>query len=400
MCTKEHFIKDYGTWSSGNVNIDKIIRESQINNVVSNLRWIPYDNFYDTKHMADNEYYTLYSARLRNYMIVSCEGEYEYHGPVALKELKDYRYDILEFIKAIKQIANDGSFYSYYITKFYGISKNPSTQNYIIVMESHNDTIHSFLSDIFLKIKWDSKNDLLHQIIYALNILHENNLVHCDLNSRNILTTKHVLYLITLIDPGLCKLDNDLILNSDNKNNTVYGSIPYIPPEALRGNEFTKEGDIYSFGGIMYEMVTGNQPFADRAHDTYLMIDICNGVRPKVPDMMLNLIPKCYLDLMYRCWDDDPSKRPNSYELTNIIYSWNINEEFVDVDLDRERMNKSHEQKLLRSLYSFHPQSCYISRNIHTLYKLQDLLEDIKSGRCADPNLYTYDMSKRIDLET
>ncbi|RHZ50315.1 hypothetical protein Glove_501g14 [Diversispora epigaea] len=116
------------------------------------------------------------------------------------------------------------------ITGSFGISKNPSMQNYIIVME---------------------------------------------------------LYLLAVtIDPGLCKLSDDLILNSDNKSNYVYGSIPYIPSEVLRGNEFTKEIDIYSFSGIMFEVATGNQSFADQAHDTYLMIDICNGIRPKVLDMM------------------------------------------------------------------------------------------------------------------
>ncbi|RHZ82537.1 hypothetical protein Glove_109g228 [Diversispora epigaea] len=406
MYTKEDLIKMFGTWSSGNVNIDKIIQESQINNPTSNLRWIPYDNFHDTEHIADNIYYTLYSARLRNYMMD--EQDCEYYGVVTLKELKDYRIDVLKFIKAIKDITIDW-FNSSCFTRFFGISKNPSTQNYIIVMESHDDNIHSFLAGIFLKIGWEPKTELLYQIIESLNILHENNLIHCDLHSRNISMKNFELDSLSLIiDPGLCKLSNDLTLNSDNKNNNVYGSIPYIPPEVLRGNEFTKEGDIYSFGGIMYEMATGNQPFSDQAHDTYLMIDICNGVRPKVPDMMLNLIPKCYLDLMYRCWHDDPSKRPTAQEISDIIYlrySYNIEEEFLDGDLNRERMYKSHEQKLLRSLYNFHPQSCYISREICTLYKLQDSLEDIKSGKCADPNLYTYyidseESSKCIDLKT
>ncbi|RHZ62270.1 hypothetical protein Glove_341g23 [Diversispora epigaea] len=407
MYTKEHFSKKFGTLSSGNANIDKIIQESQINNSTLNLQWIPYENFHYTELIADSEYYTLHLARLRNGNDTIDERDYEdCDDVIALKELKNYRYDILEFIKAIKNIAID-SFYSSCITRFFGISKNPSTQNYIIVIESYNNTIHSFLSDIFLDIRWWSKMDLLYQIIESLAILHENNLIHCDLHSRNISMKNREIYSV-IIDPGLCKLDNDLILNSNNKNNNVYGSIPYIPPEVLRGNEFTKEGDIYSFGGIMYEMATGNQPFSDQAHDTYLMIDICNGVRPKASGTMLNLIPKCYLDKMYQCWDDDPSKRPTAHELTDIIYLWNsyyINEEFVDADDNRERMNKSHEQKLLRSLYNFHPQSRYISRHINTLYELQDSLEDIKSGKCADPNLYTYDMdskesSKCIDLKT
>ncbi|RHZ82338.1 hypothetical protein Glove_109g200 [Diversispora epigaea] len=274
MNTREDLIKKFGTWSSGNANIDKIIQESQI--------------------------------KLRNFE----------RDCVSLKELKDYGYDILEFIKAIMNITIDWYLTSC-ISRFFGISKNPSTQNYIIVMESFDNTIHQ-----------------------SLNILHEKNLVHCDLHSRNI-------------SPGLCKLSNDLTLSSNSKKNNVYGSIPYISPEVLRGNEFTKEGDIYSFGEIMYEAATGNQPFADQVHGTYLMINICNGARPKVPDMMLNFIPECYLDVMYRCWNYDPSKRPTTHELNDIIYLWKIyilHEDFSDAYLNRKRMNKSHEQKLNRSL--------------------------------------------------
>ena len=83
-----------------------------------------------------------------------------------------------------------------------------------------------------------------------------------------------------------------MIIKSDNKSDNIYGSIPYIPPEVLRGNPFTKEGDIYSLGGIMYEIATGKRPFFDRAHDTHLIIDICDVYsKTKIPDIMRDWIP-------------------------------------------------------------------------------------------------------------
>ncbi|CAG8566691.1 2123_t:CDS:2 [Diversispora eburnea] len=67
-------------------------------------------------------------------------------------------------------------------------------------------------------------------------------------------------------------------------------------------------------------------------------------------------------------------------------------------------------QKLFLSSSTSHPQSCYISRNIHTLHGLQSTLEDIKSGKSQDPNLLksnestvssvsTYDIDSKESLE-
>ncbi|RHZ84004.1 hypothetical protein Glove_86g87 [Diversispora epigaea] len=149
---------------------------------------------------------------------------------------------MIEFLKVVRTVDSFGFF-----THYYGISKNPSTQNYIIVMNLFDDDLHNFLTKTFWKLGWQSK-------------------------IRN------------------------------NINNSE------------RGNKFTRESDIYSLDGIMYEIVTAQRPFAGQAHDTYLIIDICNGVRSKVPDFMLNWIPEWYLDLMYRCWSGDPSECPTAKE--------------------------------------------------------------------------------------
>ncbi|RHZ78823.1 hypothetical protein Glove_155g6 [Diversispora epigaea] len=404
LCTKERFIQEFKTWSSGNANIDEIIQESQINYRYDKLYWIPYDNFQNLEHIADGCHGSVYSAKLENgikwnWNFIKRDWEYYSVGvKVALKEIKDSRYDIVKFLK-MKKIVNNNEFIA--IAKYFGFSKNPSTQNYIFVMNLYDD-LHDFLSRNYLDLGWETKIDILCSMACGLGSLHAKNIVHCNFHSGNILVNYNFYILAAFsIDLDSCKLENDLILNFDHKNNETYGSIPYIPPEVLRGNEFTREGDIYSFGGIMYGIVAAQRPFSDQAHDTYLMIDICNGVRPKVPDFMLNWIPEWYLNLMYRCWSDDPSKRPTSIELSNLfreiteklyanVMDTNVMRQLKISDENQRNTSKSQKQEffeIFSNSNKLHPQSSYTGRYIHTLHGFHDLLEEIKSGKSPDPNL-------------
>ncbi|RIA79640.1 kinase-like domain-containing protein [Glomus cerebriforme] len=100
-------------------------------------------------------------------------------------------------------------------------------------------------------------------------------------------------------DMGLC----GEIGNIDNIDNTkIYGVMPYVAPEVLRGKPYTQAADIYSFGMIMYFVATGRQPFANCAHDHHLVSDICKGNRPELNEPEA---PKCYIDLMKQYWDSD-----------------------------------------------------------------------------------------------
>ncbi|RHZ85763.1 hypothetical protein Glove_60g146 [Diversispora epigaea] len=416
LCTQEHFIQEFKNWSSENANIDKIIRESQIKSLspYAKFYWIPYDNFQNIEHISDGGYGSVHSAKLKggikqNWNFIKQDWDYRLiDKKFALKEIKDSRYDIAEFLEMIKTVNS-----TEFIATYYGISKNPFTQNYIIVMELFDYDLHKFLTKTFWDLKWKLKINILFSIASGLESLHEKNFEHCDFHGGNSLMNYNFDFSDTevVIDLGLCKLESDLILNSNKKNNKINGSIPYIPPEVLRGNEFTREGDIYSFGGIMYEMVTAQRPFANQAHDTYLMMDICNGVRPKVPDFMLNWIPEWYLDLMYRCWSDDPSERPTSDELVHLFFDVldklydnivdnNVMRQLKIADENQKNTSKSQKKEWLE-LFSYsskiHPQSCYISRSIHTLYGLHDFLEEIKSGKSSDPNILKSNESSTLN---
>ncbi|RHZ78848.1 hypothetical protein Glove_155g65 [Diversispora epigaea] len=106
---------------------------------------------------------------------------------------------------------------------------------------------------------WQLKLEILISKAEGLIILHAKNLVHCELHNRNILMNYNFGlndYAIVVMNLGLYKLENDLILNSYNKNNKISGSIPCIPPEVLRGNEFIGEDSMLEWSSNPSECLT------------------------------------------------------------------------------------------------------------------------------------------------
>jgi len=152
----------------------------------------------------------------------------------------------------------------------------------------------------------------LYEITYGLIHIHKNELMHRDLHIGNILKLKYKTF---ITDMGLCKPADSTLENTKSK---IYGVLPYIAPEVLRGQNYTKASDIYSFGIIMYEVISGLPPYHDISHDNNLAIKICQGLRPrfniKVPQLIVHLIK--------RCLDANPLNRPSVNEIADIVYSW------------------------------------------------------------------------------
>jgi serine/threonine protein kinase len=65
-------------------------------------------------------------------------------------------------------------------------------------------------------------------------------------------------------------------------SNEIYGVIPYMAPEVLRGKPYTKIAAIYSFGIIMWEFTSGIPAFNNRSHDFDLSLEIYKGLRPRL----------------------------------------------------------------------------------------------------------------------
>ncbi|GBC08411.1 hypothetical protein RclHR1_00810003 [Rhizophagus clarus] len=301
-----------------NPKISELIQEIKLNiDLNSNdfnikFEWIPYDQFNDIEEIGKGGFSTVYSAIWEDGLL-TYEGKYgikcwkrKPNTRVALKCLYNSQNYLDEFINEVRGYSNR-TIAS--ILKIYGISQNPNTKDYIMVLEYAEDgDFNNYLNKNYENFDWFNGIKALYYIIIGLNKIHEKQMVHRDFHIGNILFTKYDTACIS--DLGLCRKIGD----TDEKN--IYGVMPYVAPEVLGGKPYTQAADIYSFGMIMYVVATGKQPFADCAHDEVLAINISRGNRPEISDQ---IAPKCYTDLMKRCLDSNPDNRPNSIEIKEMI---------------------------------------------------------------------------------
>lgn len=103
------------------------------------------------------------------------------------------------------------------------------------------------------------------QIAYGLAAAHERGIIHRDLKPANIVITRHDE--VKILDFGLAKLGHPEWDPRDLRDSTVtapglvVGTIAYMAPEQLEGSAVDARSDIFAFGVVLYEMITGTRPF-------------------------------------------------------------------------------------------------------------------------------------------
>ncbi|KAI4335614.1 hypothetical protein L6164_014246 [Bauhinia variegata] len=153
-------------------------------------------------------------------------------------------------------------------------------------------------------------------VAFGMEYLHGKNIVHFDLKSDNLL--------VNLRDPHrpICKV-GDLGLSKVKRQTLisggVRGTLPWMAPELLNGSSslVSEKVDVFSFGIVMWELLTGEEPYADLHYGAIIGGIVSNTLRPAVPE---SCDPE-WKSLMERCWSSDTSERPSFTEIANQLRS-------------------------------------------------------------------------------
>jgi len=140
------------------------------------------------------------------------------------------------------------------------------------------------------------------QIGEALQEAHSKGVVHRDVKTDNIMVnTKNQ---IKVMDFGLAKLKGSLKLT---KTSSTVGTLAYMAPEQIEGGEVDARSDIFSFGVVLYEMLTGHLPFRGE-HEAAMMYSILNEEPESLQRYLLDA-PSELLHVLNRALEKDPNDR-------------------------------------------------------------------------------------------
>ncbi len=178
----------------------------------------------------------------------------------------------------------------------------PAGKQMFIVMEFvDGQTLQEKKSSLTLK----QAIDHAIQIAEGLAAAHEKGIVHRDIKPENVMVRKDGI--AQIMDFGLAKLAG---VSRLTKAGSTVGTLGYMSPEQVQGQETDHRSDIFSFGVLLYELLTGRSPFTG-AHESAILYEIVNVDIPPPSTVKPELDPE--LDrIVLECMEKDPNERMQS----------------------------------------------------------------------------------------
>nr|XP_046237441.1 receptor-interacting serine/threonine-protein kinase 3 [Scatophagus argus]XP_046237442.1 receptor-interacting serine/threonine-protein kinase 3 [Scatophagus argus] len=239
----------------------------------------------------------------------------------------------------------------------------PSTQVGLVMEFMERGSLASLQVSLCETPPWPLVFRLAHQVALGINFLHNLSpaVLHLDLKPNNVLLDPHLNAKLT--DFGLARVHHSVSRLSKKDGEEDGGAISYMPPEAFDlSYSPTRASDIYSYGILLWSVVTGKQPYAN-VMSSIVRFRIPRGDRPSLDEIRSLAVGRAgltrLLKLMERCWREKPKERPSSHECTTEteelykMHKHTINDAVYQVlqklDENEEQIRKEDAQRLTQA---------------------------------------------------
>ncbi|MBU0529078.1 protein kinase [bacterium] len=226
---------------------------------------------------------------------------------VALKFISPHLTDNVEDLERLYQEARSASQLNHpNIATIYEIGHD-GKYNFIAMECIAGETLKSKIQKEALSFK--EIINIAIETINGIKAAHNNNIIHRDIKSENIMVNESGS--VKVMDFGLAR---DLDKKNVTKVSSTLGTIAYMSPEQIEGSKVDQRSDIYSFGVVLYEMISGRLPFVGE-HEAATLYSIVNELPPDVISLNPNANPGL-VAIVEKAIEKNPSNRyQNASEL-------------------------------------------------------------------------------------
>ncbi|XP_076916057.1 uncharacterized protein LOC143575623 [Bidens hawaiensis] len=292
---------DTGTESNSKIEQTKAEEEA----VAKGLQTIKNDDLEEIRQLGSGTYGAVYHGKWKG-------------SDVAIKRIKASCFSgkpaerermIADFWKEALMLS---SLHHPNVVSFYGIVRDGPDGSLATVTEYMiNGSLKQFLKKKDRTIDRRKRLIIAMDTAFGMEYLHARNVVHFDLKCENLL--------VNMRDPHrpICKI-GDLGLSKVKQHTMVSGGVrgtlPWMAPELLSGKNHmvTEKIDVYSFGMVMWELLTGDEPYTNMHCANVIGGIVNNMLRPTIPTWC---DPE-WKSLMQSCWSADPQDRPSFLEVS------------------------------------------------------------------------------------
>ncbi|KAM0972662.1 hypothetical protein ACFX13_016350 [Malus domestica] len=142
----------------------------------------------------------------------------------------------------------------------------------------------------------------------GMNYLHQNNIIHRDLKAANLLMDGTGV--VKVADFGIARVRAESgVMTAET------GTYRWMAPEVIEHRPYNHKADVFSFGVVLWELLTGKLPYENLTPLQAAVGVVQKGLRPTIPSHTNPML----MELMERCWQQDPSLRPEFSEIVNML---------------------------------------------------------------------------------
>ncbi|KAL6965147.1 Serine/threonine-protein kinase sty46 [Sarracenia purpurea var. burkii] len=212
------------------------------------------------------------------------------------------------------------------VVQFIGACTKPPSLC-IVTEYMSGGSVYDYLHKQFSSFTLPSLLRVAIDISKGMTYLHQNNIIHRDLKSANLLMEENGM--VKVADFGVARVKAQSgIMTAET------GTYRWMAPEVIEHKAYDHKADVFSFGIVLWELITGKIPYEYLTPLQAAVGVVKNGLRPTIPK---NTHPKLAA-LLERCWQQDPTLRPDFSKIIDILQQ--IAKEVGDGD-DRRKEKSS-----------------------------------------------------------